>query len=139
MSNWKSRIRRWLSWGAITIIFGLIISNFSKENGWIPINKSLWTLPYVLVTSGIAFFCFSTCYYLVDVLKQWDGAPFYWSGLNAILLYIGHIVARQMLPWNWNIGLMNTHFVMLVKALYNTSLWMIIACVLFEKKIFVAL
>lgn len=136
ISDWKSRTRRFLAWGSVTSILGYLFSNFS---GWIPINKSLWTLPYVLVTSGIGFFVFTVCYFFVDVKKMWNGSPFYWSGLNAILLYIGHIVLRQMLPWDWNIGIMNTHFILLVKAFWNTTLWMIIAYGLFKKQLFLVI
>jgi|SRR6185437_9124659 len=37
---------------------------------WMPINKKLWTPPYALLTSGLAFLGFACCYWFIDVLKK---------------------------------------------------------------------
>lgn len=90
----------------------------------------------MLVTCGLAYVFLAFCYYVIDVKKYWSGVPFYWSGMNAIVMYIGHSVAHSMLPWHWNIGFMNTHFMLLLKASWNTGLWMFIAFELYRRKIF---
>lgn len=134
--EWKSRIIRWIIWGVTTGLLGAILCSFSKDNGWIPINKNLWSLSFVCVTCGLAFIFLSFCYYIIDVKRKWGGVPFFWSGMNAILMYIGHVLTHQMLPWHWRIGLMNTHFMLLAKALWNTCMWMVIAYELYRRKIF---
>lgn len=134
--DWKSRIIRWTIWGIVTGLLGGILCNFSKDDGWIPINKNLWSLSFVLVTSGLAFVFLAFCYYIIDVKGSWSGVPFFWSGMNAILMYIGHVITHQMLPWHWRIGFMNTHFMLLAKALWNTCMWMVIAFELYRRKVF---
>ena len=53
-----------------------------------PINKALWTSPYVLYTAGLGMLVFGLIYYLVDVLKfqKW-GTFFIIFGTNAIFAY----------------------------------------------------
>ena len=50
--------------GALLTFTGLMLST------WIPINKSIWTTPYAVFTSGLAFTVFGCCYWLVDVLGR---------------------------------------------------------------------
>lgn len=38
----NSRLKRWLIWSFITGIVGGGLCEFSKEDGFIPINKNLW-------------------------------------------------------------------------------------------------
>lgn len=134
--GWKERVTRWLCWGAVTGLIGGFLCNFSKEDGWIPVNKNLWSLSFVLVTTCFAFILLALCYMLIDVRKYWNGSPFFYSGMNAILMYIGHMIMHKMLPWHWQIGEMNTHFMRLAECLWNTLLWMGIAYHLYRKKFF---
>lgn len=56
---------------------------------WMPINKSIWTSPYAVFTSGLAFTVFACCFWLVDVLKWRRFArPFMIYGLNALTVYV---------------------------------------------------
>ena len=41
-SGWKQRVARWLSWAVLTGTVAGVLCNFSRDDGWIPINKSLW-------------------------------------------------------------------------------------------------
>jgi len=136
--DWQSRVKRWLSWSFLTGSIGALLCLASKNQGWIPLNKNLWSVSFVMVTSCFAFFLLSFCYYLIDVKKWWNGAPFFYPGMNAILMYMGHEWAN-VFPWHWQIGAMNTHFMVLAEALWNASLWVIISTWLFHKKIFIAL
>ena len=61
------------------------------------------------------------------------------TGMNGILMYMGHQVASGTFPWHWISGPMNTHFERLVESLWGTSLWVLIATWLYHKKIFLAL
>ena len=104
-NDWKSRIVRWLGWSAVTGAIGALLCLASQNDGWIPVNKNLWyivsnlyqcqllytdietktlsrnrSLSYVMVTTCFAFFLLSFCYFLIDVLKLWTGAPFFYPG-----------------------------------------------------------
>jgi len=136
--DWRSRVKRWLSWAVLTGAIGALLCLGSKNQGWIPVNKNLWSLSFVLVTSCFAFTLLSICLYMIDVKRWWNGAPFFYPGMNAIVMYMGHEWAT-VFPWHWNKGSMNTHFIVLVTNLWNVSLWVIIATWLFHKKIFLAL
>lgn len=69
--------------GAGLTLAGLLLST------WIPINKSIWTTPYAVFSSGLAFTVFACCYWLADVLGWRRYAqPFVIYGLNALAVYV---------------------------------------------------
>ena len=55
-----------------------------------PINKSIWTPPFVLLTGGLAAASFGLLYWIVDVAgwRSW-ARPFGTYGKNAIAVYVG--------------------------------------------------
>ncbi|GAB3896956.1 DUF5009 domain-containing protein [Larkinella knui] len=57
-------------------------------NGFFPINKSLWTSSFVLLTSGLALQGLALCYWLIDVqgYKRWT-KPLVAFGVNAITVF----------------------------------------------------
>jgi predicted acyltransferase len=63
---------------------------------WFPVNKSLWTSSYVVLTGGLALLVLALCYAVLD-LRQWRGwwtAPFLVFGMNAIAAYVlGSVLA----------------------------------------------
>lgn len=132
----RSRIIRWLVWAAITGIIGAGLSSASMNDGVIPLNKNLWSLSFVMVTSCFAFFLLSVCYVLVDIIGVWTGAPFFQAGMNSIFLYVGHNVAYNVFPWHYKVGSMNTHLQLLAETLWGTTLWVLIGLYLFYKKKF---
>ena len=69
--------------GVILIAFGELLSL------WMPINKSLWTVPYALLMAGLATLEFLALYWLVDV-KAWRtwAKPFLIFGSNAIAVFV---------------------------------------------------
>lgn len=58
-------------------------------NPWFPINKNLWSPPYVLLTAGLALLMLAACIYVIDVrgAKAW-AAPFLVVGKNSIVTYV---------------------------------------------------
>ena len=65
---------------------------------WFPINKSLWTSSYVLLTAGLAMLVLAAFYWLVEVRgwRRW-ATPFAVLGVNALVLYfLSSLVARLM-------------------------------------------
>jgi predicted acyltransferase len=65
---------------------------------WFPINKSLWTSSYVLLTAGLAVLVLAAFYWLIEVRgwRRW-AIPFAVLGVNALVLYfLSSLVARLM-------------------------------------------
>jgi predicted acyltransferase len=103
-------------------------------NGFFPINKSLWTSSFVLLTSGLALQGLALCYWLIDVqgYKKWT-KPFVAFGVNAItVFFLSGLIPRilNMIkvqhPDGSEIGakewLYQTLFVPYFESPYNASL-----------------
>jgi len=68
-----------------------------------PVNKSIWTSSFVLLTGGLAAALFGLTYWVVDVAgwKRW-AAPFVTYGKNAIAVYVGAgFLADTLLALKW--------------------------------------
>lgn len=67
-------------------------------NIYFPMNKSLWTSSYVLVTSGIALLTLAACYWLIDIkgYQRW-AKPFVIFGVNALPLFVFSGIMARML------------------------------------------
>jgi len=67
-------------------------------NSYFPMNKSLWTSSYVLVTSGLALLTLAACYWLIDIkgYKRWAW-PFVIFGVNALPLFVFSGIMARML------------------------------------------
>ncbi|KAL7287745.1 hypothetical protein TKK_0018128 [Trichogramma kaykai] len=135
----NARIIRWVAWFIITGLMAGILCNFSKENGVIPVNKNMMSLSFVLCTSSFAFLLFSILYYVIEYKKWWDGSPFIYAGANPILLYVGHYLTSGLFPFEWNINGIPTHTSVLAMNLWTTTLWTVIAYILYKKEILIAI
>ncbi|XP_035431397.1 heparan-alpha-glucosaminide N-acetyltransferase isoform X2 [Spodoptera frugiperda] len=135
----KARISRWLAWALVFALAGALLAGFSREHGVIPINKNLWSMSFVLVTSACCLILLCFCYTLTDAWRFWGGGPFRAPGLNAIALYVGHSLCAHLFPFHWKITNMRTHAISLVEAVWGTALWVIIAHIMAKKKVFVTL
>ncbi|KTF89251.1 hypothetical protein cypCar_00004673 [Cyprinus carpio] len=129
-------ITRFLIWGFILGIISAVLTKCSRNDGFIPVNKNLWSLSYVTTLSCFAFVALVVFYYLVDVKKWWSGAPFYYPGMNSILVYVGHEVFEEYFPFRWKMANSQSHAEHLAQNLVATSIWVIIAYLLYRKKIF---
>jgi len=133
----KARLVRWGAWSILTGALGTLLCGASQEDGWVPVNKNLWSISFVLITSCFAFALLSLLYILIDMKQWWKGQPFFYAGMNSILLYCGHQVGWQIFPFHWIIGDMRTHMARLPEALWGAGLWMVVSFVLYRKKVFV--
>lgn len=79
--------------GSCGTILGLVLDSF------FPINKSLWSPSYVILTGGLALTVLGICYYLVEIKGiKFPVKPFVVLGTNAITLYVcSEVVARLIL------------------------------------------
>jgi len=134
----RSRVKRWLVWSLILGAAACALCGLSKDNGVIPINKNLWSLSFALATSAMAYLLLTIMYLMIDVWGIWSGSPFYYAGMNSILLYMGHEICHDYFPFSWKL-FTHTHSELLAMNIWGTTLWVIAAYVLFKKRIFLAL
>ncbi|XP_076315748.1 heparan-alpha-glucosaminide N-acetyltransferase-like [Tachypleus tridentatus] len=121
----------------VLVFLGLQFKSCGQQNdGWIPINKNLWSVSFIFATGAMLLFFLSILYYIIDVKKWWTGAPFFFSGMNSILLYVGHSLTSELFPWTWHAG--QTQWDHLAVDLWGTTLWVIISIWLYYKKFFLA-
>ncbi|XP_048053375.1 heparan-alpha-glucosaminide N-acetyltransferase isoform X3 [Megalobrama amblycephala] len=134
--QYRQIITRFLIWGFILGIISAVLTKCSTNEGFIPVNKNLWSLSYVTTLSCFAFVALGVFYYMVDVKKWWSGAPFFYPGMNSILVYVGHEVFEEYFPFRWKMANNQSHAEHLAQNLLATSIWVFIAYLLYRKKIF---
>lgn len=72
----KQRLLRWVAWGIFLAAIATILAKASQNDGWIPINKNLWSVSFVLAMGGTGYLVFSLLYVAIDIAKIWSGIPF---------------------------------------------------------------
>ncbi|XP_019389715.1 PREDICTED: heparan-alpha-glucosaminide N-acetyltransferase isoform X2 [Crocodylus porosus] len=132
----KQILSRFFIWSLIMAVVSAALTKCSKDEGFIPINKNLWSLSYVTTLSCFAFMLLLLIYYLVDIKRWWSGAPFFYPGMNSILVYVGHEVFEDYFPFKWKMQDNQSHAEHLAQNLIATSIWVIISYVLYRKRIF---
>lgn len=96
----------------------------------------MWSLSYVLVLGGLAYLIEACLYILVDVKRKWGGRPFFYPGMNPLILYIGHELFRNTFPFCWKLD-NETHGAYLGMNLWGTALWVAISIFLYKRNIFI--
>jgi len=94
------KVSHLLTVGMLLIAIGYALSP------WLPINKSIWTSSFALLTGGLAMVVLAISYYLLDI-KGWRRGtrPFYIYGMNAITVYVlSGVVARLLYLIKWQSG-----------------------------------
>ncbi|KRG72268.1 membrane protein [Stenotrophomonas chelatiphaga] len=112
--------------GALLLAIGLVAA------AWLPLNKHLWTPPYVLWTGGLAIIALLAAHWLVDQ-HGWPalGRRF---GVNAITVYLGASVMSVLLgasglwqaAWNMAAGALPTQLAtasMLIAVAFVAAWW----------------
>lgn len=141
-SEHSQRITRWLIWGCGMIVVTLLLTLVQfGDDAPVPINKQLWSLSYVTSTAATSFFLLALIYYLADVREIGDDfwTIFSYPGMNAIILYVGHLVLNNHWPFHWFVAVMNTHLIYLLKHVWTVIVWVLIAHVMYHKKFFFSL
>jgi heparan-alpha-glucosaminide N-acetyltransferase len=134
----RSRLLRWGVWAIITGGIGAALCEAKQTGGLIPLNKNLWSISFVLVTSCFALLLLSFLYVIIDIKNWWSGTPFYEPGMNSILLYVAHLIGNDILPFHFNYQqkLSRTHFLKLVESLWGISCWVLVSIYLCHIKYF---
>ena len=120
------------------LLGGLILSI------WVPLNKPLWSVSYVFYTAGWASFVLALLIYLIDH-KGWEKPffPFKALGMNALALFVLSGLLMKIIwrytDWDYTAIFGGTEFLSLVFALLYLSLHLVIAVLMYKKKIFIKL
>jgi len=134
-SDHKQRLIRWLTISIFFCLIAGILCKFNQNNGWIPINKNLWSTSFILVQAGTGTFVLLIMYILIDVLKFWDGTPFHWLGSNSIFIYVGSELLDGYFPFGWEYGDQN-HYKLLLSNVIGVGIWIYTSYYLYKHKIF---
>uniref|UniRef100_A0A2K6GMS5 Heparan-alpha-glucosaminide N-acetyltransferase n=1 Tax=Propithecus coquereli TaxID=379532 RepID=A0A2K6GMS5_PROCO len=132
----KAILIRFTAWGCILGLISVALTKGSENEGFIPVNKNLWSISYVTTLGSFAFFILLVLYPVVDVRGLWTGAPFFYPGMNSILVYVGHEVFENYFPFQWKLEDNQSHKEHLTQNIVATAVWVLIAYILYRKKIF---
>lgn len=137
---YSTRARRvctqWIISGLICGFLGLLLSKGGQSDSWIPINKNMWSLSFILVLAGLAFIILTIFYLIVDVYKVFTGAPWIWLGMNSIVVFCGHEICNSRFPIQFEVR--STHAEALTLHIYGVMWWFFIAGVMYYKKTFIS-
>ncbi|EQC36736.1 hypothetical protein SDRG_06172 [Saprolegnia diclina VS20] len=114
----------------------LVLSQGRLNDGWVPINKNLWSLSFVLGTSSLASLLLLYLFLAVDTFKLWTGAPFVQAGMNPIVLYLGHELLQDHFPFGFKHDIEPTHTLSMLSALLGAISWVGIALLLHRRNVF---
>ncbi|XP_024153083.1 heparan-alpha-glucosaminide N-acetyltransferase [Oryzias melastigma] len=129
-------LSRYLIWAVILGISAAILSKCTRDGGFIPVNKNLWSLSYVMCMGALSFLLLGGMYFIIDVRGWWGGQPFLYPGMNSILVYVGHSLLGFYFPFSWEMRFQESHWEFLLQSLWGTSLWVLIAYLLYRKSFF---
>ena len=121
-NNAKKLLRDLIAVGVILLILGYSWGMF------FPINKTLWTSSFVLVTCGYSALLLSLFYAVIDVLKVQRWAVFFAViGTNSIIVYLG----TSLVNWQYTANSLFGGLIQATPAAWQ-SLWQIISLVLIQ-------
>lgn len=126
-------INFWAFW--ILLLAG-ILCGFSQNEGFMPVNKNLWSTSFILVTAGFGIIGLTLCYIPVDIYHVWSGAPFLYLGMNSILFYMAHQLLQDYFPFSYMIYHYNHNSLLLCHAM-GVLAWVLIAYYFYKIKFFV--
>ncbi|KAF7219587.1 heparan-alpha-glucosaminide N-acetyltransferase-like [Nothobranchius furzeri] len=127
---------RYLLWAVILGASAAVLSKCTRDEGFIPVNKNLWSLSYVLCMGSFSFLLLGVMYFIIDVKGWWGGQPFLYPGTNSILVYVGHSLLGFYFPFSWEMHFQESHWEPLLQNLWGTALWVLIAYLLYRKRFF---
>ncbi|KAG7279821.1 hypothetical protein CRUP_013731 [Coryphaenoides rupestris] len=129
-------LSRFLAWALVLGASAAILSKCTRDGGFIPVNKNLWSLSYVTCMGCFSFLLLGGMYVVIDLKGWWGGQPFLYPGLNSILVYVGHSLLGSYFPFSWEMRYQESHWERLFQGLWATSLWVLVAFLLYRKRFF---
>ncbi|XP_017279772.1 heparan-alpha-glucosaminide N-acetyltransferase isoform X2 [Kryptolebias marmoratus] len=127
---------RYLVWAVVLGTSAAVLCECTRDGGFIPVNKNLWSLSYVMCMGCFSFLLLGGMFFIIDIKGWWSGQPFINPGMNSILVYVGHSLLGFYFPFSWEIRFQESHWELLLQNLWGTALWVLIAYLLYRKKFF---
>lgn len=123
---------------ACSLLSGLILSV------WMPISKPLWSVSYVFYSGGWAMFVFAFLIYVIDVKGiEKPFMPFKALGMNALALFVVSGLIMKILwrytDWDYTAVFGTNEYMSLLFALIYLAFHLLLALLLYRKKIFIKL
>ena len=134
-SSTTHQMVNWFIWGLVSLLLFFALTQFDMQNGWVPVNKNLWTFTYTLVTGASSYFLFIVLYFIIDVKNYWSGCPLIYLGMNSIVIYFCHIIFMNALPISFIVP--DQHLERLLMNIWGSICWNIISIYMYIKKIFI--
>lgn len=124
----------------LVILSGLLVAMGLTLNIWIPLNKGLYTTPYLLITNGIGLALLILCYIIKNhaITK-----PLTVLGLNAVVLYVGSELVNSVLIFSglkttiFNSFFANTQNGSLLYSICYLCVFWAVAGILYWRRIFI--
>ncbi|KAM9991026.1 hypothetical protein ACTFIY_007084 [Dictyostelium cf. discoideum] len=132
----RSRLIRWMVWSVILCGIAAGLCGLTQNQGWIPINKNLWSPSYILLMAGFGFFVLTVMFIVIDIKKIWNGSPFIYVGMNPITIYCGHEILGTYFPFSFNVTY-QTHSLYLLSNCIGVGCWLLIAYQMYRNKLFI--
>lgn len=130
------RIARLLFYAILWASIALGMCQLSWEDGWLPINKNLWSLSFILIMASICLIAFIILYLIVDVYDLYSGAPFIYLGRNSIVVYLGSELLDQTFPM---FKVPYKHPYLLGIDVYWVTIWTVVAAIMDYYKYYISL
>ncbi|XP_069001268.1 heparan-alpha-glucosaminide N-acetyltransferase [Embiotoca jacksoni] len=127
---------RFVVWAVVLGISAAILSKCTRDGGFIPVNKNLWSLSFVMCMGCFSFLLLGGMYFVIDIKGWWGGQPFLYPGMNSIFVYVGHSLLGFYFPFSWEMHFLDSHWEQLFQSLWGTILWVLVAYLLYRKKFF---
>jgi predicted acyltransferase len=147
----KTRLIQWSISSTLVVCVGVLTWYLG-----IPVNKRIYSLSYCLITAGGMGLLLCILYAIMDVFHNkyinYLFLPLVYFGMNAILVYVGDFTLRRVLGFFYYQSLQDNlsdwfrrlffeadwpdYVAQHMYALFKVLFWMIVAFILFEKKIF---
>lgn len=133
-SPWK-RPFLWLAGLALPLA---LLAYALGGSGLIPINKSLWSLSFVLATAAIDLGLL-TGVYLLRSDATTIASPCAFVGRNALVVYVGHILLDDYFPFSLQVpaALEGTHGGALLVDVVGTGMWVLVAGFLHWRRVYI--
>lgn len=132
--------RRALGWLALAAPCALLAAVLGGS-GAVPVNKSLWSLSFVLAAGAVALAAFAACHLLCDARgRAWpSGAPCAGMGRNALVIYVGHELLQNYFPFSFKLpaAFESTHGGALLQDTVGVLVWLGIGALLHWRQVYI--
>ena len=136
---WRRRSPwRPVAWMALALPLALLAGGLGS--GPVPVNKSLWSLSFVLAAGALGLALLAAAHLLCDALRIWpSGAPCAYVGRNALAIYVGHVLLQDYFPFTFKLPapLDGTHGGALLEDTVGTLVWLAVAALLHWRRVYI--